>query len=34
MNLREKLEQYADLAVRTGVNIQKNQILVLRCPVE
>lgn len=34
MNFNEKLVQYADLAVRTGVNIQKGQILVLQCPVE
>ncbi len=34
MNFNEKLVQYADLAVRTGVNIQKDQILVLQCPVE
>lgn len=34
MNFNEKLSQYADLAVRSGVNIQKDQILVLQCPVE
>lgn len=34
MNFNEKLAQYADLAVKTGVNIQKDQILVLQCPVE
>ncbi|QSX05222.1 aminopeptidase [Sedimentibacter sp. zth1] len=34
MNLNEKLMEYAELAVKTGVNIQKDQILVLQCPVE
>lgn len=29
-----KLEKYASLIVKTGVNIQKNQILVLSAPVE
>ncbi|SHE85704.1 aminopeptidase [Clostridium fallax] len=30
----EMLEKYATLAVKTGVNIQKNQTLVLRTPIE
>lgn len=34
MNMNEKLQQYAKLAVRIGVNVQKDQILVLRCPAE
>lgn len=34
MNMNEKLQQYAKLAVRIGVNVQKGQTLVLRCPAE
>lgn len=34
MNINEKLQQYAKLAVRIGVNVQKGQTLVLRCPAE
>lgn len=34
MNLNEKLMKYADLVVKMGVNIQKDQILCLNCPVE
>lgn len=30
----EKLEKYARLIVRTGVNIEKNQILVINSPIE
>lgn len=31
---RVKLEKYADLLVRTGINIQKNQLLVVTSPIE
>ena len=31
---REKLKKYADLAVRIGVNLQKQQILLINSPVE
>jgi aminopeptidase len=30
----ELLEKYALLLVKTGINIQKNQILVVNCPIE
>lgn len=30
----ELLERYALLLVKTGINIQKNQILVISCPIE
>jgi len=32
--MEKKLSEYAKLIVRVGVNVQKGQILVLRCPVE
>lgn len=32
--MEEKLEKYARLIVKTGVNIQKNQILVINSPIE
>lgn len=32
--MHEKLTEYARLAVRVGVNIQKGQTLVLNCPVD
>lgn len=31
---RIKLEKYADLLVRTGINIQKDQLLVITSPIE
>lgn len=34
INNSETLKKYATLAVRTGVNIQKNQILVINSPIE
>lgn len=34
MNFNEKLREYAALIVRAGINIQKGQEMVLRCPVE
>ncbi|ANB61155.1 aminopeptidase [Anoxybacteroides amylolyticum] len=34
MTLEQKLEQYAALAVRTGVNIQQGQTLVVKSPLE
>lgn len=34
MTFEEKLEEYAKLIVRVGVNVQKGQDIVLRCPVE
>jgi aminopeptidase len=34
MNHIEKLQEYARLMVRTGVNVQKDQSLVLNCSVE
>lgn len=33
-NLKDNLDKYADLAVRTGVNIQKGQTLILSSPIE
>ena len=32
--MEQKLSEYAKLIVRVGVNVQKGQTLVLRCPVE
>jgi aminopeptidase len=32
--LQEKLRKYAELLVKTGINLKKNQILVVRTPVE
>jgi aminopeptidase len=32
--MEKKLSEYAKLIVRVGANVQKNQTLVLRCPVE
>ena len=34
MNFNDKLNNYANLIIRKGVNIQAGQPLVLRCPVE
>ena len=34
MNFEENLREYASLIVRCGINIQKGQEMVLRCPVE
>lgn len=34
MTFEEKLQEYARLIVRVGVNVQKGQDIVLRCPVE
>ena len=34
MNFNEKLQKYADLCVKLGVNIQKDQTLVINCPIE
>ena len=34
MTFEEKLKQYARLVVRIGVNVQKGQDIVLRCPAE
>lgn len=34
MNFEKNLEKYAKLAIRVGVNIQKDQVLVLRTPIE
>ena len=34
MNFNDKLNNYANLIIRKGVNIQLGQPLVLRCPVE
>jgi aminopeptidase len=34
LSFREKLENYADLAVKVGVGLQKGQRLVVRAPVE
>lgn len=34
MNFSEKLKKYADLAVKKGVNIQKDQELVINAPIE
>lgn len=32
--MKEKLNKYARLVVKTGVNIQKNQVLVINAPIE
>jgi len=32
--MEKKLSEYAKLIVRVGVNVQKGQTLVIRCPVE
>ena len=32
--MEQKLEKYARLVVRKGVNIEKNQILVINSPIE
>ncbi|MBS6195847.1 MAG: aminopeptidase [Clostridiales bacterium] len=34
MTFEEKLQEYARLIVKVGVNVQKGQDIVLRCPVE
>lgn len=34
MNFENKLNNYARLAVEIGANLQKNQILLLRAPIE
>ena len=34
MSFEENLREYAALLVRKGINIQKGQQLVLRCPAE
>lgn len=34
MSFEENLREYAALIVRTGINIQRGQEMVLRCPVE
>lgn len=34
MDFNTKLQKYADLAVKLGVNIQKDQTLVINCPIE
>ncbi len=34
MTFEEKLHQYADIVVRIGLNIQKDQELVINAPIE
>lgn len=34
MEINENLQKYAELAVKSGVNLQKGQTLVVSCPVE
>ena len=34
MNFQEKIKQYARLSVAVGVNVQKNQEVLVQCPVE
>ena len=34
LNMDECLKKYAELAVVTGINIQKNQTLVVNAPIE
>ena len=34
MSFKEKLLKYAKLIVRSGLNVQKNQIVVIDAPVE
>ncbi|MFZ2539130.1 MAG: aminopeptidase [Oscillospiraceae bacterium] len=34
MNFKTNLQKYADLSVKLGVNIQKDQTLVINCPIE
>ena len=33
LNFQKKLELYAELSVKVGVNLQKGQLLVVRCPI-
>ncbi len=33
MSFNAKIEKYADLAVRVGINIQKDQTLYIRTPM-
>ena len=34
MHLQNRLEEYAKIIIKKGVNIQKDQKLVIRCPIE
>jgi len=33
-NFQKNLEKYAELAIKTGVNLQKNQELLIMAPIE
>lgn len=32
-NLEENIQKYANLVVKSGINVQKNQIIVITCPI-
>lgn len=34
MSLQDNLQKYADLVVKSGINVQKNQEIIISCPIE